>query len=148
LAKVLLFLAAILGGVGVGIGALGAHSLPDWLVDQGLDAEGVAKRLDNCETAVRYQMFHVLAVLAIALSGLTTRSAAARAASVFMLVGVLLFCGGLYMLVFLDFLGHWSIVPLGGLHFLIGWGLLAVSAFGTGTGSGSMGKAGSETQTD
>jgi uncharacterized membrane protein YgdD (TMEM256/DUF423 family) len=48
------------------------------------------------------------------------------------LAGTVLFSGGLYSLVFADLLGHWSIVPSGGLMFLIGWGFLAAASMSKG----------------
>ena len=56
-AKLLLQLAALFGGLGVAIGAFGAHALHNMLERAG--------RLDTFETAVRYQFYHALALLAI-----------------------------------------------------------------------------------
>ncbi len=46
-----------------------------------------------------------------------------------MLLGIALFCGGLYSMVYLGEMGHWAIVPSGGLCFIIGWLITATSAF-------------------
>ena len=50
-------LAAVLGGLGVALGAFGTHALQLWLPLQ---------KVTIFETAVRYQMFHVLALLLVA----------------------------------------------------------------------------------
>ena len=122
----ILIVAALSGFIGVGIGALGAHGLPDYLDKKGFDEAKIAKKLDQCEIGVRYQMIHTLAILAVGVSGIGRRSALARASCGMFLAGSVFFSGGLYSIVYADFLGHWSIVPLGGMMFLIGWLLLAL----------------------
>ncbi len=114
-------LAGILGFVGVLLGAFGAHGLPDRLAAQGFGEVEVAKKVDQLEIGVRYQMFHVLAILAIGLLGGKASSKKRRLATGFFLAGSALFSGGLYSMAMLDVMGHWAIVPLGGLCFMIGW---------------------------
>ena len=123
------FIAGILGAVGVGVGAHAAHGLEDMLTNQGLAEEDVLKRLSQCEVAVRYHLIHVVALLAIGAS--TSRRAASTKslAAFFMLLGVALFCGGLYSMVYLGAMGHWAIVPGGGLCFIIAWLTVANVAF-------------------
>jgi len=112
--------AGLLGACGVGIGAFAAHGLETSLASQGLAAEEVADRLRQCDVAVRYHMFHTLTLLSIGLyrPSLTRCGAAA---SLFFLAGIGLFSGGLYSMVFFGKMGHWAIVPLGGLCFIMGW---------------------------
>lgn len=119
--------AAIFGLMAVGIGAMGSHSLPDRLKKSGLDEAQVAKKLEQCEIGVKYQMYHALAMLAVGLSALPNRSALARAACGMFLAGSLFFCGGLYSLSLFNTLGHWAIVPLGGVMFMIGWIMLGLA---------------------
>ena len=114
-------LAGILGFVGVLVGAFGAHGLPDRLATQGFDGVEVAKKVEQLEIGVRYQMFHVLAILVIGLLGGEACSKKRRLATFFFLAGSVLFSGGLYSMALLDVMGHWAIVPLGGLCFMIGW---------------------------
>lgn len=125
--KWIVLFAAFFGFVGVAIGAIGAHGLPEQLKSQGFEPEVVAKKLDQCEIGVRYQIAHALAMLAVGLSPITARSALARAACGMFLSGILFFSGGLYSLSLADTIGHWSIVPTGGMMFLIGWVLLFAS---------------------
>jgi uncharacterized membrane protein YgdD (TMEM256/DUF423 family) len=113
-------MAGLLGACGVGVGAFAAHGLEASLVSQGLAAEEVADRLRQCDVAVRYHMFHTLALLIIGLYRQPLTRGAAIASFLF-LVGIGLFSGGLYSMVFLGKMGHWAIVPLGGLCFLLGW---------------------------
>lgn len=114
-------LSGVLGIIGVMIGAYAAHGLEAYLGKQSLEAEAIAKRLDQCEVAVRYHMVHTLAILAIAMGTTTKRSRLRAAAIVLWLLGIVLFCGGLYSMVFLGKMGHFAIVPSGGLCFMLGW---------------------------
>jgi uncharacterized membrane protein YgdD (TMEM256/DUF423 family) len=128
MSKWLLLLAGISGAIAVGIGAMGAHSLPKQLEKRGLAPDIVAKKLDQCELGVRYQMYHALALAAIALSTRAAGSKLLCAASVLFLVGTLCFSGGLYSIVFADQIIHWSIVPIGGTTLIVAWLCVASSA--------------------
>ena len=103
---------AILGGLGVILGAFGAHALKGRL---GADAFGW------WHTAVEYQMWHALAVVALGFTGLRW----ARLPALLFAAGVLVFSGSLYAMA----LGapHWlgAVTPLGGLSMIAGWALLA-----------------------
>ena len=57
--KLFVSLAAVLLFLGVGAGAFGAHALAEMLKASGREA--------TYETAVRYQMYHALGLLAVAL---------------------------------------------------------------------------------
>jgi uncharacterized membrane protein YgdD (TMEM256/DUF423 family) len=123
-----LFIAGISGAIAVGIGAIGAHSLPKQLESRGLESEVIAKKLEQCELGVRYQMYHTLALAILGLAPATHRCRSMRIAAGMFVAGILLFSGGLYSIVFLDQIIHWSIVPLGGTTLILGWMTLAVAA--------------------
>jgi uncharacterized membrane protein YgdD (TMEM256/DUF423 family) len=114
--------AAIMGGIAVLLGAFGAHILQRKLkVDQ----------LRSLETAIRYQMFHALALLWCGTS-LSWEDRLSIALVCCFAVGILLFSGSIYGLIYLGykqkpkkFLG--PITPLGGLFLIVGWVLLAVN---------------------
>ena len=127
----MIIVVALLGAAGVGVGAFAAHGMEKYLVEQGLDAEAVVKRLEQCDVAVRYHMLHTLAMMIVALNMLASgrKSKAAMLACLFWLLGIALFSGGLYSMVFAGVMGHWAIVPSGGLCFIIGWFSLAGLAF-------------------
>jgi uncharacterized membrane protein YgdD (TMEM256/DUF423 family) len=122
--RVLVVAGAILAGVGVAAGSFGAHGLKDVL-----EATG---RADNWETAVRYCMYHALAVLVVGLAAASGRMEAGRtpllAAGWCFVAGTVVFSGCLAVLAVsgLRILG--AIVPIGGVLFLVGWALLAVAA--------------------
>ena len=106
-------LGALFGLFGVILGALAAHGpVHDFLDNQ--------NHLDLWHTALSYQWFHALALLAIG-QGRSAR----RGTVVCWLVGVVLFSGSLYILA-LDSTQKWAgpLTPLGGLILIAGWGWL------------------------
>lgn len=122
-------MAGLLGVIGVTIGAYAAHGLEASLIKQGVDAADVAKRLDQCDVAVRYHMLHTLTLLALGLSSAIAKRKRTTLAAAIFLVGIGLFSGGLYSMVFLGEMGHWAIVPGGGLCLILGWCCVASLSF-------------------
>jgi len=110
---------ALLGFLGVALGAMGAHALSGRLTPD---------RLAIYETAVRYQMYHALALLAVAWAVGRFPGGASAAAGWAFAAGVLVFSGTLYALAFGAPRWLGAITPIGGLCFLAGWLLLAWSA--------------------
>jgi uncharacterized membrane protein YgdD (TMEM256/DUF423 family) len=130
-ARGLLFVAALLGASSVALGAFSAHGLSGYLERRGVLEEERPAKLSQMETATRLQLAHAVAMLAIALSASSPPVAAGRlryGAAALMGVGSCLFAGGIYASVLLGRLGHWSIIPSGGLLLIIGWTALAASA--------------------
>jgi uncharacterized membrane protein YgdD (TMEM256/DUF423 family) len=106
---------ALLGFLAVALGAFGAHALKPRLLEAG--------HLDAWQTAAHYQLVHAVLLVALALpSGPVERSR--RLASGFLIAGVLLFSGSLYMLCLTGLGPLGAITPLGGLGLLAGWGCL------------------------
>lgn len=124
--------AAVHGVIAVAIGAFAAH---------GLEASFGAARLEWLETGARYQIFHALALLAVAALG-PTGVFDGRFAQLGLVVvgtaftlGATLFAGGLYLAALLDWIWLLPVVPVGGGAFLIGWaalGCLAVAGRASG----------------
>ena len=97
--------------LGVGLGAFGAHGLEELLVENG--------RVDTWETAVLYHLVHAVALLALGLSPrLCTGTCLCFAG------GTVLFSGSLYVLSLTNATKLGMITPLGGIAFLVGWGIL------------------------
>lgn len=111
--------ASAMGLIAVGTGALGAHAFEGHLEPNDLAA---------FEVAVRYQMYHALALLAVAWVASAQPSKAASAAGSCMLLGVVCFSGSLYGLIFLKWRWLGPITPVGGVLLMAGWFLLAVAA--------------------
>lgn len=61
----LLRYSAFLGSSGVSLGAFGAHALKQMMVASSLDVSRVSSLQDNWRTAVQYQLFHAVALLAL-----------------------------------------------------------------------------------
>lgn len=123
----LLIIVALFGASGVGVGAYAAHGLGSALEKQGVAAEEIVKRVEQAETGVRYQMFHTLAMLVLVLSDFVRRSKLAALAMIFMIIGVFLFSGELYLIAFAESKWH-MLVPFGGMAYILGWLTLGVSA--------------------
>ncbi|MGV8429001.1 DUF423 domain-containing protein, partial [Pseudomonas aeruginosa] len=87
-----------------------------------------AKALSWIDTGLEYQMFHTIAVLAVALSALRDNKFARLSMSSW-LIGILLFSGSLYALAFEASNVIVWITPIGGTLFLIGWISLAYGSF-------------------
>jgi uncharacterized membrane protein YgdD (TMEM256/DUF423 family) len=120
--RVFLAIAALLGGTSVAAGAFASHALKGKLTEYAL---GVF------ETAARYQMYHALALLLVAL--LLSRAEVAQswltATGYAFIIGVAIFSGSLYALSLSGVKWLGAIAPIGGLAFLIGWTCLAVAAW-------------------
>jgi uncharacterized membrane protein YgdD (TMEM256/DUF423 family) len=111
-ARLFLSLGAIFGLLGVAAGAFGAHVLRGRLTPDDLQI---------FETAVRYQMYHALALLAVGLFSVRFASASATAAGWCFLAGIVIFSGSLYLLVLSGARWWGAVTPIGGVGFLIGW---------------------------
>lgn len=110
----------ISGMLAVIIGAFGAHALGDRLAES---------RLDIYETGVRYQFYHTLAALGCGILLEIKKRKNFKPAIYLFLVGNLLFSGSLYLLACRDLMSiNTSIIgpltPLGGLCYILAWGLM------------------------
>jgi uncharacterized membrane protein YgdD (TMEM256/DUF423 family) len=138
MARTWLLVGAIVAGLGVAAGAWGAHGLEGGLKAMGIGGPAAGtgetalpKRLANYETAVRYQMYHALGILAVGLLSQRRSSRSAQAAGWLFLIGILLFSGCLYGWVFTGSTALVMIVPLGGLALIAGWFALAAAGWRT-----------------
>ena len=126
LSRLPLIAGSVFGGLAVISGAFGAHWLEGAVPHWGLDAAEQARMIEVWEVAVRYQMYHALALLAAGL--LSEKLSSPRvwaAASWLWIAGVVIFCGLLYALVLTGVKILGAIVPIGGLALIGGWALLA-----------------------
>lgn len=116
-------IAALLGALSVAAGAFGAHGLKKILDD---------KYLAIFETAVRYQFFHVFALLAVGILFKEFPNNYLLWSGRLFCYGILIFCGSLFLMTILEASGQhgfkWlgAITPLGGLCLIAGWVLLAL----------------------
>ena len=113
-AKQILQLAGISGALAVGLGAFGAHSLEELLIQN--------NRLETFQTAVNYHFYHTLALLGIGLLGtIKPEWKGINLSAWSMILGILIFSGSLYVLCLTGFTWLGAITPLGGLAFILGW---------------------------
>ncbi len=126
-----LMIGALSAGTAVAAGAFGAHALR---------ARLEPRLLEVFETAARYQMYHALALVAVAV--VLTRSTGVTMAPLgpapghgltvasawCFVIGTVLFSGSLYAMAFTGIRALGAITPLGGVAFIAGWVCLAVAA--------------------
>ena len=121
--RLFLSVASILAGLSVAGGAFAAHALKEKLSERAIEI---------FETGARYQMYHSLALLLVGL--LLSRAEASQslliAAGSAFIIGIAIFSGSLYALSLSGIKWLGAITPLGGVAFIIGWGCLAIAAWG------------------
>lgn len=110
--------AAIIGLLSVALGAFAAHALRNVVSDYAVNI---------FETAVRYQFYHVFALLAVAIIYKDLPNRFIKWSGILFIVGIILFSGSLYFLAVIKAIvlpGYkWlgPITPIGGLFFILGW---------------------------
>lgn len=122
--RTFLITAALLGALTVALGAFGSHGLKDKVSEY---------ILGIYETAVRYQFYHVFALLAVGVLFQYFGNSWMLWSGRLFIIGIILFCGSLYALTFflanndesMKWLG--AITPFGGLSFIAGWLCVAIA---------------------
>ncbi|OED33322.1 DUF423 domain-containing protein [Planococcus maritimus] len=120
--KFFLIAGAVNGLLAVAFGAFGAHLLEGRVAD---------KYLDTWQTAVQYQMFHSIGLIAVAIlmsSALIGPISSLSWAGYLMLAGIVIFSGSLYVLSLSGISVLGAITPIGGLAFIAGWVMLMIAA--------------------
>ncbi len=111
-----LSITAALGIITILLGAFGAHLLKEKLT---------VDSLQSFETAVRYQMYHVIVLLFVnTYANFSVK--VKRIISLFFFGGILLFSGSIYLITIGDIPAKsiWFVTPLGGISFMIGWAIM------------------------
>jgi uncharacterized membrane protein YgdD (TMEM256/DUF423 family) len=117
---------SILGGLGVALGAFGAHALRDQLS---------ARQLEVFETGVRYQMYHALALLALAWAIARWPQRKLHVAAALLLAGTIVFSGSLQLLALTGVRWLGMVTPFGGVMLILGWVFTAWQLLIPGRGS-------------
>lgn len=119
--KIFFALGSLLAGLSVALGAFGAHALRERLDE---------RMLANFETGARYQMYHALALLAVAwaVSRFSNSQFPVYAGWLFV-AGIILFSGSLYIMAFTGQRWLGAVTPLGGVAFIAGWVCLIIAAW-------------------
>ena len=118
--RVFFGLGSISAGLAVALGAFAAH---------GLRSRISPEALQTFETGARYQMYHALALLAVAWAATRWPGGTVTAAGWLFVAGTLLFSGSLYLLAVTGVRVLGAITPFGGLAFILGWLALAWAAW-------------------
>ena len=113
--KYFFILGAALAGLSVVAGAFGARALKSKLTPE---------LLTIFETAARYQMYHALGLIMVAV--VNEGSILITIAGWLFLGGIIIFSGSLYILSLTGIRWLGAITPIGGLAFIIGWACLAI----------------------
>jgi uncharacterized membrane protein YgdD (TMEM256/DUF423 family) len=122
--KGFLITAALLGALSVILGASAAHALKTIISTE---------QIIVFETGIRYQFYHVFALMAVGVLYKEFANNFLRWAGMMFCIGILFFSGSLYFLALSNgpiqpaFRWIYLITPLGGLCFITGWLLLAVA---------------------
>ena len=124
--KVLLTLGALAALLAVALGAFGAHALKARLSEE---------MLSVWKTAVDYQFYHALGLLALGLLALHFPGSRLLAWSgSFMAAGVIVFSGSLYALALTGARWFGLVTPFGGVALILAWALLIAALLGRGSG--------------
>ncbi|MEL6483439.1 MAG: DUF423 domain-containing protein [Bacteroidota bacterium] len=115
---------ALMGMIGIVLGAFGAH---------GLEKIAEPDAVDSFETGVRYQIYHAFLLLFLGLWD-TKKQKVQRFLLGLLLIGVVLFSGSIYGLVLdpwfsFEFKKLALLTPLGGTLLILAWGLLVWTFF-------------------
>lgn len=108
-----LIFACFFGVTAIILGAFGSHALKEILT---LD------QLQSFESAVRYQMYHAIVLLFVAIfDGISAKQK--QLVNAFFYLGILFFSGSIYViqLTSIQAKSIWFITPLGGLFLIAGW---------------------------
>jgi len=116
--RLLIAAGAVLGMLAVVGGTFAAHVL-----DKSLDP----KSINTFETAVRYHMYHALAVISVAWVYSRWPSRLALMSGWLFVAGVVLFSGALYLLVATGATWLGAVAPIGGSALLVGWLMLLLA---------------------
>jgi uncharacterized membrane protein YgdD (TMEM256/DUF423 family) len=108
----ILTIAAALGGLSVALGAFGSHAL-----------RGIFDpyQMQTFEVAVKYQMFHALALGLVSVLSQSELTNHLKRAAYFFSIGTFLFSGSLYLLLGTGIKMFGAVTPLGGVSLMIGW---------------------------
>lgn len=116
--RLFLILGALSAAIGVAAGAFGAHAL---------QARVEPRLLEVFETGARYQMYHALALIAVAWVLERGEDRLAVASGWLFVAGTVCFSGSLYAMALTGVRGLGAITPVGGACFIAGWVCLAMA---------------------
>lgn len=123
MSKIFLISGSVLAGLGVAIGAFGAHALKAILES--------TNRVATFETGVKYQIYHAIALLILGILLQRVDHKFFVWSGYSFMVGVLLFSGSLFILSISGVTKWGMVTPLGGVGFILGWLFLLLGVLKT-----------------
>ena len=118
--RLVIIVGALIAGSAVLLGAFGAH---------GLKTRISIEDLNIFETAVRYQMYHALGILIFGVMGYFLPPETLIIPAWFLIAGVIIFSGSLYLMIFTQERWLGAITPIGGFCLVIGWILFTINIY-------------------
>jgi len=108
-----LSITAFLGIFAIILGAFASHRLKETLSPEAMN---------SIETAIRYQMYHVIVLLFVNTYSVFSEGFKNRVSWLFF-IGILFFSGSIYAIYLLGIPAKsiWFVTPTGGLLFILGW---------------------------
>ena len=119
--RIFLLLGSVNAGLAVILGAFGAH---------GLKAILEPSALSVFQTGTQYHFYHSLALLLVGILVFHFPGRRLIWAGYLFALGIVLFCGSLYGLSIFKWRVLGPVTPVGGLLFILGWGLMALNFVG------------------
>ena len=121
MSRLFLIIGSINAMLAIMLGAFGAHALKTRLSNE---------LVNVFQTAVQYHFYHALGLLVIGLVALQIPSSALlKWSGGVMLTGMLIFSGSLYLLAVTNIRWLGAITPVGGVAFIIAWGLFTFTIY-------------------
>jgi len=122
-AKLFLILGSANAALAVMLGAFGAHALKSRMEES---------LLKVYQTGIEYHFYHALGLILIGILAMNISvNIWLKSAGYMMAVGIMLFCGSLYLLSIFNLRWLGMITPLGGLLFILAWISLCISVLKT-----------------
>jgi uncharacterized membrane protein YgdD (TMEM256/DUF423 family) len=118
-AKLFLLLGSANAALAVTLGAFGAHALKARLDDA---------LMKVYQTGIEYHFYHALGLILVGIIAMNLPvNTWLKSAGWMMFLGIILFCGSLYLLSILNLRWLGMITPLGGLLFILSWSSLFIA---------------------
>ena len=114
--KLFLLAGSVLGMLGVGLGAFGAHAFKAMLESTG--------RLDTYETGIKYMFYHALALVLVGILAKDFTAKTLTYSGYSFIFGTIIFTGSLLLICFTGIKIFGAVAPIGGTLMLVGWALL------------------------
>jgi uncharacterized membrane protein YgdD (TMEM256/DUF423 family) len=115
-------LGGLLAALAVVASSYGAH---------GLDRADIGqRRAEDFDLAAHYQMVHAIGLVLVGLIGRgDVRRWCVHISGAGFLLGIILFCGGLFIFALADNRTLAPLIPVGGIAFIVGWITLAIAGW-------------------